>query len=306
MMPTEKTSPFIININKPKGITSYDVIRLWKPRLKKLGKVGHFGTLDPFASGVLMLGVAGAQRLNEYIHECFPKTYLAKGILGQETETGDLTAEISQVDESEYLKNTISNFEKSFIENQLKEKFLGDYLQSPHKYSATKHEGKALHQWAREGVEIKKEQVLRHIHSIEVVKYEFPDLWIRVVASSGTYIRTLFSECANHLGTIGVLEDLIREKVGGCTLDNSISEPNWSDEDFQSLAMDTVLDFSSLIMAPKEAGLYQNGVRLNSDRALEISPGTLDAKYFWVRSEDKTILGLAEIINDQIVSKANF
>lgn len=298
--------PVILNVNKPKDISSFDVIRKFKPKLKQLGKVGHFGTLDPFASGVLMLGIGGAQRLNEYIHECLPKTYLAQGILGIESETGDLTEEISQRDESDYLKNIIGKFDKVFIQNLIEKKFLGEYWQAPHKYSAAKYEGKALHKWAREGVEIKKEKKLREIYEIEVVKYEFPELWIRFTVSSGTYIRTLFSECANELGTIGVLDSLIREKVGGCNLENSLSKCDWENEQLNLIDVDTVLNFSSIIFAEKEVKLYQNGVRLKEDRALSREAGTLGFNYFWVRNEAKDILGLAEIKLGEIVSKINF
>ena len=118
--------------------------------------LGHFGTLDPFASGILLIGVAGAARLNDYVHDHAPKTYLAVGKLGVETPTGDLTVEVTQVDEGRYLKEEIAHFSKDFIESQLQENFLGQYWQAPHKYSAAKFEGKALHEWAREGVEIKK------------------------------------------------------------------------------------------------------------------------------------------------------
>jgi tRNA pseudouridine55 synthase len=298
--------PVILNLNKPKDISSYDVIRKWKPRLKKLGKVGHFGTLDPFASGVLMLGVAGAQRLNEYIHECLPKTYLAVGKLGLETPTGDLTVEPSQVDESKYLEEVIAKFDIDFIQRTISEKFLGEYWQAPHKYSAAKFEGKALHKWAREGVEIKKEEKRREVYEIEVVEYNFPDLLIRFKVSSGTYIRTLFADCANELGTIGVLDSLIREEVGGCHLENSLAEETWSREEIPFIDVDEVLKFSSIIFEAKECHLYQNGVRLKEDRAKDVRKGQLEFNYYWVRNEENTILGLAEIIEGEIVSRVNF
>ncbi len=196
-------------------MSSYDVIRVFKRSFgKSLGKVGHFGTLDPFACGVLLIGVGGAARLNDYIHNCMTKTYLAVGKLGEETDTGDFTSPVTQTDLSPYLEQTISKLDKKFVEHALKKRFEGEYMQSPHKYSAAKFQGKKLLQWAKEGVEIKKEQKKRHIYHIEVVKFEYPYLSIRFEVSSGTYIRTLFSECANHLGTIGSLVSLVRENVG--------------------------------------------------------------------------------------------
>jgi len=298
-----QSKPFIINIYKPKDITSYDVIRKWKPILRKYGKVGHFGTLDPFAEGVLMLGVAGAQKLNDYIHDCFPKTYLAHGILGIETETGDLTVEASQRDLSEYLTENIAKFDKKFIEKSLKEKFIGVYWQAPHKYSAAKFEGKPLHEWARAGVDIKKEKTKREVLSIEVVKYEFPSLWIRYTVSSGTYVRTLFSDCANELGTIGVLENLIREKVGGCTIENALDlNPV---ENFTALEIEDVLKFPTIIFNEKESQLYSNGVKLKKERALSIEDISLKNLY-WVKNNFNVTIGLATIVDGEIKSKINF
>lgn len=302
---SELRQPRIYNFYKPKDCTSYDVIRRLKRLLPKKTKLGHFGTLDPFACGVLMIGVDGAQRLNEYIHEHLPKTYIAHGVLGQSTPTGDLTVETDQVDSSDYLQQEISKFTKNFIQEQLEQRFLGEYWQSPHKYSAAKYEGKPLHQWAREGVDIKKEQKRREIYCLNVLEYSFPKLKIEFTVSSGTYIRSLFSDCAAFLGTLGVLEDLERTKVGGCILENTITD---SDEDFLTnyLEMDVVLDFSSFIMAEKEARLYSNGVRLRTDRISREKQGSLICDLRWVRNEDDKILGLAKIENEEILSVCNF
>jgi tRNA pseudouridine55 synthase len=282
-------------------MTSFDVVRHFKRNLPKgYGKIGHFGTLDPFASGVLMIGVNGAAKLNNFIHELLPKTYLAVGKLGVETETGDLTVEPSQTDDSEYIQNEIAKFSDKFIENICRDKFLGSYQQAPHKYSAAKFEGKALHKWAREGVDIKKDLVERQIYKVEVVKYQFPYLIMRFEVSSGTYIRTLFSDCANALGTIGTLVSLVREKVGGCNLSNKIpfkEWPNGSEWDFEEygLPVDKVLPFGSIIFAPKEVKLYINGVVLNKDRALRVEEKDLNSSYYWVRDEELKLLGLAEV-----------
>src|SRR5690606_16997732 len=217
------------NIFKPARMTSYDVVRHFKRHLPQgFGKIGHFGTLDPFASGVLMIGIAGAARLNDFIHEYLPKTYLAVGKLGVETPTGDLTVEPVQIDDSRFLREEIARLPKDFIKEKLREKFLGDYWQAPHKYSAAKFEGKALHEWAREGVDIKKEQVLRHVYDIKVIKYKFPYLSVRVRVSSGTYVRTLFSDFAQYLGTLGTLVSLVRESVGNeVHFKKALKRKNW-------------------------------------------------------------------------------
>lgn len=299
------SGPQILNIYKPKDITSYDVVRKVKRLLPKKSKIGHFGTLDPFACGVLMIGIHGAQRLNEYVHDFLPKTYIATGILGQNTPTGDLTVAADQVDDSDYLKENIAQFDVEFIENQLREKFLGEYMQAPHKFSAAKYEGKALHKWAREGVEIQKEKKKRHVYSIEVLEYSFPKLVVKYTVSSGTYIRTLFSECAQALGTLGTLEGLERSQVGICTTNNALDLESVTEES-SSFAIDEILTFNTFVMAPKEAMLYSNGVRLKLDRIFEEKVGTLIAPYRWIKDQAGEILGLAQIIDEEIHPCFNF
>ena len=289
-----KIQPYIINTYKPAGVSSQDVVRHFKRNLPEgFGKIGHFGTLDPFAEGVLMLGIAGAARLNEWIHSEMSKTYIAHGILGVETETGDLTVEPSQTDETDYLKTVIADFSKEFIEKKLIEKFVGDYWQAPHKYSAAKFQGRNLHEWAREGVEIKKEKKLRHIYSLKVVEYDFPKLVIEFEVSSGTYIRTLFSECAELLGTLGSLDKLIRSRVGEVSRESALSEDQWPDksEDTWDYGQDGVLEVSKVIQ-------YQR-VNLDEDQAgrfLNGNPISFESEdeFVWAYKEDK-ILGLAQL-----------
>lgn len=305
-------SPLIFNAFKPARITSFDVVRHFKRNLPKgYGKIGHFGTLDPFACGVLMVGVNGAAKLNDFIHDFLPKTYIAIGKLGVETATGDLTEEPTQIDNSDYLKSNIANFDVEFIENFVQENFLGEYWQAPHKYSAAKFEGKALHKWAREGVEIKKEKKQRVIHSIEVIKYTFPYLILRCEVSSGTYIRTLFSDIANKLGTIGTLVSLVRESVGPCHLDNIIKKKDWpsgEDWDFEKFGVpvEDVLPFGDIIFAEKEAKLYSNGVQLKRDRAHRVIPSPMSDKYFWIKNMDGVMLGLGRIEEEMIFTQFNF
>ena len=311
MKKTYKT-PLIFNAFKPARITSFDVVRHFKRNLPKgYGKIGHFGTLDPFACGVLMVGVNGAAKLNDFIHDFLPKTYIAIGKLGVETATGDLTEDPTQIDDSDYLKTNIANFDIKFIENFVQKNFLGEYWQAPHKYSAAKFEGKALHKWAREGVEIKKEKKLRTIHSIEVIKYSFPYLILRCEVSSGTYIRTLFSDIANKLGTIGTLVSLVRESVGPCHLDNIIKKKNWpsgEDWDFEEFGtpVEDVLPFGDIIFAEKEAKLYSNGVQLKLDRADKVIPSPMSDKYFWIKNMEGVMLGLGRIEEDMIYTQFNF
>ncbi|MEX0797934.1 MAG: hypothetical protein WEB87_02905 [Bacteriovoracaceae bacterium] len=302
--------PLVFNVFKPANISSFDVIRVFKKSFgKSLGKIGHFGTLDPFACGVLLIGTGGAARLNDYVHELMPKTYLAVGKLGQETDTGDFTAPVTQRDESSYLEQTISKMTPAFIEEQLKSKFLGSYMQAPHKYSAAKHEGKKLLEWAREGVEIKKEPKERFISSLEVVKYEFPYLSIRFTVSSGTYIRTLFSECANHLGTIGSLVSLVRERIGHISSQTSLMKKDWPKDghwDYRAAALSVgeTLPLPKVFFEEKEAKLLSNGVALRKERAK--SQDLADSNLFWAYDEEENLLALTRLTDGEWKVQVNF
>jgi len=290
-------------------MTSYDVVRHFKRHLPQgFGKIGHFGTLDPFASGVLMIGIAGAARLNDFIHEYLPKTYLAVGKLGVETPTGDLTVVPVQIDDSRFLKEEIARLPKDFIEEKLREKFLGDYWQAPHKYSAAKFEGKALHEWAREGVEIKKEQVLRHVYDIKVVKYKFPYLSVRVRVSSGTYVRTLFSDFAQYLGTLGTLVSLVRESVGNeIHFKKALIKKNWPQDKSEevmkyALPINKVLPFQELHLDAQQEKTFRNG------GFLKVSDfSDLKGTYFWaISNESQKLLGLTYKNENEIRPKINF
>jgi tRNA pseudouridine55 synthase len=301
--------PMIFNVFKPARMSSYDVVRHFKRHLPHgFGKIGHFGTLDPFASGVLMIGIAGAARLNDFIHDSMPKTYIAVGKLGIETPTGDTTSEIIQKDESLYLRTEIAKFPKSFIEARLREKFLGTYMQAPHKYSASKFMGKNLHEWAREGVEVKKEPVQRHIHSIEVLKYAFPYLSLRVTVSSGTYVRTLFTDICNDLGTIGSLIALVRESVGGVNLSSALHMKNWPKEREvgfldKGLKINQVLQYPVFTLTNDQTLAFKNGAFLKFSDL----DGSSQGQYYWVEDELGQILGLAEKVDERFIKpKINF
>lgn len=305
--------PLVFNVFKPARITSYDVVRHFKRHLPiGFGKIGHFGTLDPFASGVLMIGICGAARLNDFIHDFLPKTYLAVGKLGIETPTGDYTSEIVQRDESIYLHREIANFSKEFIQEKLREKYIGPYWQAPHKYSAAKFMGKNLHEWAREGVDVKKEPVLRHVYKIEVVKYAFPYLSIRVEVSSGTYVRTLFTDMCQYLGTLGSLISLVRENVGPVHTSTALHKSAWPLEKGEfiiskAMKIEDVLPFSRITLNQQQTLAFKNGAFLRPNDLKVSLETSLSEKYFWMFDEDHKILGLSEkSFSTEMRPKINF
>ncbi|MFL5784139.1 MAG: hypothetical protein ACJ76H_05990 [Bacteriovoracaceae bacterium] len=278
-------------------MTSYDVVRHFKRNLPEgFGKIGHFGTLDPFAEGVLMIGTGGAARLNDFIHEYLPKTYLATGKLGEETPTGDPTSEVVQKDNSPYLTQEIARLPKEFIEERARLRFLGEYLQTPHKFSATKFMGKNLHEWAREGVEVKKEAVARTIHSLDIVNFDFPLLTIRSTVSSGTYIRSLFTELSQELGTLGHLLTLKRERVGHVISENGLQEKEWpanKDPEFMKKGMSVldVLPFGKIILDEDKVKIFRNGGFLKD---LASASGEMNSPFRWMIDQKNEVLGLGE------------
>jgi tRNA pseudouridine55 synthase len=305
--------PLVFNVFKPARLTSYDVVRHFKRHLPSgFGKIGHFGTLDPFACGVMLIGIGGAARLNDYVHEFLPKTYLAVGKLGIETPTGDWQSEISQRDDSAYLKDHIGSFSVAFIQDCLQKKFLGDYWQSPHQYSAAKFMGKNLHEWAREGIEIKKDQVLRTVHHIEVVKYKFPYLSVRVTVSSGTYVRTLFNHMAQELGTIGSLISLVRESIGPAQHNNSLRMKEWpKDREMhiidKGLRIDQLLPFGEALLSEQQVGAFKNGAFLKAKDLNLKESLKIKSPYIWMKNDSDQLLGLAtKIDSHEIRPKINF
>jgi len=301
--------PLIFNVFKPARMSSYDVVRHFKRNLPTgFGKIGHFGTLDPFASGVLMIGISGAARLNDFIHDKLPKTYLAVGKLGIETPTGDYTSEISQKDESQYLLSEIASMPLSFLNDRWKEIFVGRYLQSPHKFSATKFQGKNLHEWAREGVEIKKNPVERMIYQLEVVKFSFPYIVFRARVSSGTYIRTLFTDLCRDLGTIGTLVSLVRESVGDVNMNSALKKRHWpmqKDTSILEKAMPVqdVLQFETFTLDEQKTKAFRNGAFLKQSD-FQCHPSS---ENFWIQNENHELLGLAYKTNDGFIRpKINF
>ncbi len=288
--------PFLFLVNKPKGITSFDVIRKFKKSFgPTIGKIGHFGTLDPFATGLLVVGIGGATRLSQYSDD-FHKEYIATGILGLKSPTGDMTC-----DESELIKSQNDEIIKeSEIESALKS-FLGEYYQSPHTYSAAKHEGKPLYEWAREGVNIKKDAVKREIFEIELLEYNYPEVKFRVVVSHGTYIRVLMEDLAHKLSTFGLLKELDRTRVGHLSLDQSLNF-----KDVESLSPIDIIKFARPItqllqiehieLDDAEAKKYQNGMRIDT----QVGEG-----FGWVHSK-AGYHGLCQVKQNIIMAKVNY
>jgi len=202
----------ILNVYKPKGWTSFDVVKKLRSILKEK-KVGHAGTLDPFAEGVLILGT-GVDTKQLTIISGSHKVYEATLMLGSKTNTLDKDGRI-------IVEKEIPKLKDSEIESVLKS-FVGEQLQTPPMYSAKKVNGQQLYKLARKNIEVEREPVLINIFEIELIDYQAPQMSFRVQCSKGTYIRVLGSDIAEKLGTVGHLIALKRTKVGDYELDDSM------------------------------------------------------------------------------------
>ncbi|MGL4606429.1 MAG: tRNA pseudouridine(55) synthase TruB [Eubacteriaceae bacterium] len=202
-----------LNVYKEKGMTSHDVV--FKCR-KILGtkKIGHTGTLDPNAEGVLVLCIGKATKMVEYLMEQ-GKVYEAQIIFGLETDTCDITGQIINKEKSQISRETLQNSLKNFT---------GEIMQKPPIYSALKINGKKLYQYAREGKSVEIPERLVSIESIQIVDFSEKDQMgkIIVVCSKGTYIRSLCRDIGLALGTIGCMGELKRLSVGKFSLGNAL------------------------------------------------------------------------------------
>ena len=251
----------IIVINKSKNCTSHDVVYKVKKILKE--KVGHTGTLDPNATGVLPLLIGNGTKLSKYLIE-HDKTYKATIFLGKQTTTLDGEGEV--VEEKEIDKEKLS---KENLEKVLKF-FIGKQEQTPPIYSAIKVNGKKLYEYARSGQTVEIEPRKIEIYDIKLEKIDKNRIVFEVECSKGTYIRTLCKDIAEKLGTVGYMEELERLKVGTFKIENSITieqlEKNSNDNEFIDNHFISIEKFfkekESIYLNSKGIELFLNGVRL--------------------------------------------
>ncbi len=203
----------ILNIYKPSIWTSFDVVKKIKS-ITKEKKVGHGGTLDPFAEGVLMIGTNIDTKKLSKISRC-NKTYTATIKLGVHTDSFDCDGKILKTDEVPFLNElTIKSVLQSFI---------GPYKHLPPMYSAKKKNGVRLYDYARNNIIIERDPIKTQIVEINFISYYKDKIKFSVKCSSGTYIRSLAVDISKKLNTIGHLVELIRTEVGEFSINDSLS-----------------------------------------------------------------------------------
>lgn len=209
----------LLIVNKKRGPTSFDVVQKLR-NILNYKRIGHTGTLDPFASGVLVCCLGKGTKIVQFI-TFWGKEYIAKIKLGEQTDTYDSQGKI------------VKKFEECFAnegfvleENKIKsviDSFKGEIWQTPPLYSAIKYKGKKLYQFAREGKKIKIKKRKVKIENVEILKIKLPFVWIKVRCSKGTYIRSLGFDIGEKLGCGAYLISLCRTKVGPFELKDSFT-----------------------------------------------------------------------------------
>ena len=214
----------LLIVDKPEGITSHDVVARVR-RILKTRRVGHTGTLDPFATGVMVVLVGKATRLAQFLDKDV-KEYEAIMRLGFETDTGDRTG-MRITDHGSRIEEIAEVLGRTDLE-EVFEEFRGEIEQIPPMYSAKKVEGKKLYELARAGKEIERKPIKATIHELELLSDEKirdprSTIRIRVVCSAGTYIRTLAVDIGKRFGTGAHLEELRRTRSGKFSLSQSVT-----------------------------------------------------------------------------------
>lgn len=268
----------ILNLNKPAGATSRDVVNRVQ-RLVRPHKVGHAGTLDPLATGVLVICVGPATRLVEFVQR-MPKRYTATFLLGCRSDTEDVDGNVEQLRDAapptrDELEQTLPNFR-------------GRIEQRPPAYSALKVDGRRAYKLARSGENVKLAPRPVEIHSLEVVAYDYPRLTLDVSCGSGTYVRSLGRDIAHSLRTGAVTAELQRTEIGGFHVDDAVSPDELSRE-----------DVDRQLLPPRLAAANLPQLQLSGEQIARISaglsipaPGRLEGSHIAALDADERLVAI--------------
>lgn len=251
----------VINVYKPVGCTSFDVVAALK-KICNTGKVGHTGTLDPLASGVLPVCIGKATKIVDYIMEDI-KIYKTQLKLGITTDTYDLEGKVTSS------KNVDVNDEEIF---RVIKKYMGQISQVPPMYSAIKVNGRKLYDLARAGIEIERKGRLITIHDIYDISISLPFINFTVKCSKGTYIRSLCYDIGMDLNCGAVMTKLERIKSGNFGIENSINIQSLNSEnigDYLISIEDALEKYNKINLDKRFKKLLINGVKMNDPALID-------------------------------------
>ena len=268
----------ILLVNKRIGWTSRDVVNKIM-RIFRTKKVGHTGTLDPFASGLLIITINKGTKISSYL-EGLDKSYIAEVCLGKSTDTLDLTGNVIEE------KEVNLPIDKAALNNALLS-FIGDIKQVPPMYSAIKIDGEELYKKARRGEVVERKERDVHISSIDILSIVDNTFTMKVDCSKGTYIRSLGTDIANKLGYVGHLTKLTRTRVGKYLLENAKDVEELNEEDIISIN-DALSYMDTRIVYGEWEKRARNGVPLYLG----------ESKLVYVKNEKNEPLAIYELRED--------
>lgn len=251
----------VLIINKPKGFTSHDVVNVLRRELN-IKKIGHTGTLDPSATGVLPVLIGNATKISKYLIE-HDKTYIAKMEFGIKTDTLDSEGQVVE-------KQKVREIKKEEIVKTL-ESFLGKQMQTPPIYSAIKLNGKKAYEYARQGEKIDIPPREIEIYDIKFLEYNNNILDFQVKCSKGTYVRTLCEDIAKKLDTIGYMKELKRTEIDLFKIQKSITIEDIKNKkvDIEKNLIsieDVFINKPMIVLDERKLRLFLNGVKLTFNK----------------------------------------
>lgn len=274
----------IIVINKPSGYTSHDIVSKIRKKLN-IKKVGHTGTLDPLATGVLPILLGGGTKLSQYLinHD---KEYIATIKLGVKTDTGDIEGQV--IAEKQVPEISVEGL------GQVLKSFLGPQKQVPPMYSAIKVNGKKLYEYARQGEKIEIEPRSIEIYSIGLLELKQEQIKIKVACSKGTYIRTLCEDIAEKLNTVGTMSALKRTKVGEFDLEKAITVEELENEQIVQNSLITpeqlFINKPEIKLVSEELVKFLNGMTLKKENENGLYRVYVEGKF----------IGIGDISNNRL------
>ncbi|MDE6751452.1 MAG: tRNA pseudouridine(55) synthase TruB, partial [Eubacterium sp.] len=287
----------IICINKKQNITSFGVCAKLRGILGEK-KVGHTGTLDPMAEGVLPVMIGGATRFLNFLPES-DKGYRASFILGKTTDTLDITGNVTAEYEIKVSETDVSEVLKFFK---------GRIMQTPPMYSAVSVNGKRLYELARQGIEVERKEREIEIKRLELVENTNGEYVIDVFCSKGTYIRSLIDDIGRKLGCGAVMASLVRTSAMGFTLENCITLDELQQRKNENIGFDDILlpldqalsAYDKITISPAQSVRFKNGGSLDLAR---IKKQLSKEEIYRIYNPEGAFLGLGQAVNEELIIK---
>ena len=285
----------VLVINKPMDFTSFDVVAIMR-RVTGERKIGHLGTLDPNATGVLPLVLGNATKAQDLVvnHD---KEYVATFRLGVKTNTLDIWGEVIKEEKTSFSKDDIL---------KILPRFTGEILQIPPMYSALKVDGKRLYDLARDGKEVERKARPVTVYKLSLTDFdeESQQGTLKIKCSKGTYVRTLIDDIGDTLGSFGVMTSLVRTNACGYSIDDAISlEKAREMTDFKDYIKDTeslFMTYGYVKVTSPQAKRFQNGGALDKNRTYLAKLNPPDGTILRVKDDQNKFLGLGIIKGEEL------